>query len=131
MHTRTVGPDARHALPPGWPPEVAPPGTPEWERSASAWLFDQCPPGYRDHEVLRRQPIVLARFAATAVEAALEATDAGLRTVRVELRDRVPPETVEAAAAAYEHERQQLRRARQAVDLVERALRGERWVARL
>jgi hypothetical protein len=110
---------------------VRPPGQPEWERSASAWLFDQCPPGYRDHEVLRTQPLVLARFAATACDAALAAADAGLRTVRVDLRDRVPPPTVEAAVAAYERERQRLRQVRQAVDLVERALRGERWVPRI
>ncbi|HEU5034105.1 MAG TPA: hypothetical protein VFT62_05010 [Mycobacteriales bacterium] len=122
---------SRPALPPGWPAEVRPPGTPEWERSASAWLFDQCPAGYRDHDVLRAQPLVLARFAATACEAALAAADAGLRTVRVDLRDRVPPPTVEAAVAAYEREKQRLRQVRQAVDLVERALRGERWVPRL
>ncbi len=119
------------ALPPGWPQEVAPPQTPDWERTAAAWLFDQCPPGYRDHEVLRKQPIVLARFTATAVDAALAATEAGLRTVRVALRGRVPPETVEAAAAAYEQERQRLHRVRRSADLVERALHGERWVERL
>jgi hypothetical protein len=119
------------ALPPGWPAEVHPPETPEWERSAVAWLFDQCPADYRAYEVLRRQPLVLARFAATALDGAVVAADEGLRTVRVELRDRVAPETVEAAASAYERERHRLRAARRAVDLVERALRGERWVPRL
>ncbi|MGH8869045.1 MAG: hypothetical protein ACRDYU_13750, partial [Actinomycetes bacterium] len=57
------------AVPPGWPSEVRPPGAPGWERTAVAWLFDLCPPGYRAHEVLRRHPAVLARFAATHVEA--------------------------------------------------------------
>lgn len=119
------------ALPPGWPAEVRPPGTPDWERSAAAWLFDQCPADYRAYDVLRRYPLVLARFAATATDAAVAAADEGLRTVRAELRERVPPETVEAAAAAYERERDRVRRSRHAVDLVERALRGERWVPRL
>lgn len=96
-----------------------------------AWLFDQCPPDYRAYDVLRRHPVVLARFAATALDAAVEAADAGLRTVRTELHGRVPPETVEAAVAAYERERHRLRSARRAVDLVERALRGERWAPRL
>jgi hypothetical protein len=122
---------SRPALPPGWPAEVKPPGTPEWERSAVAWLFDQCPADYRLYDVLRRCPLVLARFAATATESAVAAADDGLRTVRAELRDRVPPETVEAAAAAYERERHRVRGTRHAVDLVERALRGERWVPRL
>jgi hypothetical protein len=118
-------------LPPGWPAEVRPPGSAEWERSAIAWLFDRCPADYRGYDVLRRQPMVLARFAATALDAAVVAADEGLRTVRVDLRDRVPPEVVEAAAAAYEQERHRLRGERHAVDLVERALRGERWVPRL
>ncbi|MDQ1695977.1 MAG: hypothetical protein QOJ03_1330 [Frankiaceae bacterium] len=118
-------------LPPGWPAEVQPPGSPHWERSAMGWLFDQCPADYRGYDVLRHQPLVLARFAATALNAALAAADEGLRTVRAELRDRVAPQTVEAAAAAYERERHRLRGARHAVDLVERALRGERWVPRL
>ena len=96
-----------------------------------AWLFDQCPADYRGYDVLRRQPLVLARFAATAVDAAIAAADQGLRTIRVELRDRVPPDVVEAAAATYEQERHRLRACRHAVDMVEKALRGERWVPRL
>jgi hypothetical protein len=118
-------------LPPGWPDAVRPPGAQEWERSAVAWLFDQCPPDYRAYDVLRKHPQVLARFAATSLDAAVAAAEQGLRTVRTDLRDRVPTETVEAAVAAYERERMRLRRARHSVDVVERALRGERWVPRL
>jgi hypothetical protein len=119
------------ALPPGWPAGVRPPGTPDWERSAVGWLFDQCPPDYRAYDVLRRHPLVLARFAATNLDGAVDAAGRGLQTARAELRDRVPPEVVEAAVAAYERERHRLQTARRAVDLVERALRGERWVPRL
>jgi hypothetical protein len=119
------------ALPPGWPAEVRPPATPEWERSAVAWLFDQCPADYRGYDVLQRHPLVLSRFAAAAIDGAISAAEAGLRTVRAELRGRVPPEVVDAAVAAYEAERHRLRATRRAVDVVERALRGERWVPRL
>lgn len=122
---------SRAALPPGWPPEVRPPPTPEWERSAVAWLFDQCPADYRGYDVLRRHPLVLARFAAAAVDGAVSAVEAGLRTIRTDLRDLVAPETVDAAAAAFEQERHRLQAARRSVDVVERALRGERWVPRL
>jgi hypothetical protein len=122
---------SRPALPPGWPEEVRPPGAPDWERSAVSWMFDQCPPDYRAYDVLRRHPMVLARFAAGALDGAIAAADAGLRTIRSELSGRIPPEAVEAAVAAYERERHRLRGARHAVDVVERALRGERWVPRL
>jgi len=121
----------RSATPPGWPPEVLPPAAPDWERSAIAWLFDQCPPDYRVYDVLRRWPVVLARFAATNLDGAITAAESGLQNTRAELRERVPPEAVEAAVAAYEREAHRLRTARRAVDLVERALRGERWVPRL
>lgn len=122
---------SRPALPPGWPAEVLPPYSPDWERSAVTWLFDQCPPDYRAYDVLRRHPLVLSRFAASALDGAVTAADAGLRTIRADLHGRVAPDVVDAAVAAFERERHRLRAARRAVDLVERALRGERWVPRL
>ncbi|MEO6204010.1 MAG: hypothetical protein ABIO67_01300 [Mycobacteriales bacterium] len=119
------------AVPPGWPAEVLPPQAPDWERSAIAWLFDLCPPDYRAHEVLRRHPVVLARFVAGHVEAAVEAARAGLRTVREDLRGVVPPEAVEAAIAAYDREGRRLVQAGRHVALVADALSGRRWVPRL
>jgi hypothetical protein len=121
----------RVVVPPGWPAEVAPPGTPGWERSATGWLFDLCPPDYRAHEVLRRHPVVLARFAVHHVQAGIEAARQGLGTARADLRDVADPETVAAAVAAYEREGARLMAAARAVDLVEQALRGRRFVARL
>jgi hypothetical protein len=119
------------ALPPGWPDEVAPPGAPDWERTAVAWLYDLVPHDYRAHEVLRRYPVLLARFAADHVAAGLEAARAGWRTVRVELADQLPPDAMEAAIRAYEREGARLTRAARGVEVVSGALRGERWVPRL
>jgi hypothetical protein len=81
--------------------------------------------------VLRRHPLVLARFATAAVEGAVAAVDSALRTMRTDLRERVPPETIDAAVAALEQEKHRLQTNRRAVEVVERALRGERWVPRL
>jgi hypothetical protein len=117
--------------PPGWPEPVRPPDTPDWERSAVSWLFDQCPPDFRGYDVLRRYPVVLAHLAGSCVAGAVTATEQGLRTVRHDLQDAVPPETVDAAIVAYERERHRLQAAALAVDLVARALRGQRWAARL
>jgi hypothetical protein len=122
---------SRPVVPPGWPAEVRPPDTPDWERTAVAWLFDLCPPDYRAHEVLRRHPVVLARFAAQHVQAGVDAARRGLSTVRDELRGLADPETVAAAVAAYEREGARLVVAVRAVALVEDALRGRRFVARL
>ena len=99
-------------MPPGWPEEVRPPGAPDWERTAVAWLFDLVPPDYRAHEVLRRYPVLLARFAGDHVAAGLEAARTGWRTVRVELADQLPPDAIEAAMVAYEREGARLAAAR-------------------
>ena len=138
---RRAGPDLSAAggkltrvdatLPPGWPEEVRPPGAPDWEQSAVAWLFDLVPPDYRAHEVLRRYPVLLARFADDHVAAGLEAARKGWRTVRVELADQLPAEAIEAAMVAYEREGARLAAAARGVDVVAGALRGERWVPRL
>ena len=122
---------SRDLVPPGWPAEVLPPQAPDWERSAVAWLLDLGPPDYRAHEVLRRHPVVLARFAAGHVASAVEAARHGLRTVRADLRGVVPPEVVDAAVAAYEREGRRLVHAGRGVALVDAALRGERHVPRL
>lgn len=125
----------RELVPPGWPPEVLPPQAPDWERSAVAWLMDLCPPDYRAHEVLRRHPTLLARFAAQHVAAGVEAARQGLRTLRAdvahgELGD-LPPEAVDAALGAYDREGRRLLATGRQVEMVAGALRGQRWVPRL
>jgi len=118
-------------VPPGWPEQVRPPGSQDWERSAVAWLFDLCPPDYRAYEVLRRHPQVLARFAARHVQAGVQAARDGLATVRHELREVVPAETVAAAVSAYEREGARLMATSRALALVEEALGGGRFVQKL
>lgn len=118
-------------VPPEWPEEVLPPQAPDWERSATAWLLDLCPPDYRSHDVLRAHPVVLARFARQHLTSAVDAARQGLRTLRAELRDVVPPDVVEAAIGAYDREGRRLVRTGRQVAMVEAALRGERWVPRL
>ena len=121
----------RNLVPPGWPPEVLPPQAPDWERSAVSWLFDLCPADYRAHEVLRRHPVVLARFAAGHVGSAVEAARHGIRTIRADLRGVVAPEVVDASIAAYEREGRRLLTVTRQIALVDAALRGERHVPRL
>ncbi len=117
--------------PPGWPRQVRPPGAPGWERTAVNWLLDICPPEFRSYDVLRRHEVVLARFAVIHVEACQAAARRGLSEARAALRDVASTDTVEAALQVWHSEEARLLGERRAVGLVEEALRGRRFVARL
>lgn len=120
-----------YVAPPGWPAQVRPPDAPDWERTAVNWLLDLCPPEYRRYTGLRRHPVVLARFAVLHVEANQAACRRGLSESRAELRDVASLAVVEAAVQTWQLEDARLLGVRRAVGLVEEALRGRRFVARL
>ena len=122
---------AQLVAPPGWPRQVRPPGAPAWERTAVNWLLDVCPPEYRGYQVLRRHDVVLARFAVLHVEASQAAVRRGLSEARAALSEVANPDTVDAAVDVWQAEAARLIGERRAVGLVEEALRGRRFVARL
>lgn len=122
---------SRHVAPPGWPAEVRPPDAPDWESTAVSWLLDLCPPEYRRYQGLRRHPVVLARFAVIHVEADQAAVRRGLSGIRVDLHDVASDAVVEAAVQTFLIEDARLATVRRAAGLVEEALRGRRYVARL
>ena len=122
---------ATYVAPPGWPPQVRSPEAPDWEATAVAWLLDLCPPDYRRYTGLRRHVVVLARFAVLHVEANQAAVRRGLSEVRADLRDVASLEVVDAAVQTFQLEEARLLGVRRAVGLVEEALRGRRYVARL
>jgi hypothetical protein len=96
-----------------------------------AWLLDLCPPDYRGYPLLRRHAVVLARFAALHVDGCQAAVGRGLSEARAVLRDVADPDTVERAVTVWQAEEARLLAERRAVGLVEEALRGRRFVARL
>ena len=111
--------------------QVRPPDAPDWERTAQNWLLDICPPEYRAYPARRRHVVVLARFAVLHVEASQLAARRGLSQARAELRDVAALDVVEAAVLTWQAEDARLSGVRRAVGLVEEALRGRRFVARL
>lgn len=117
--------------PPGWPERVRPPGAPDWEVTAIEYLLDCCPADYRRYRLLRRHPVVLARFATTFVEAQVQAGRDGLGGVRVSLAELVPPEVVTEAVDVWSQQQASLVRVRREVALVEEALRGKNWVRKM
>ncbi|MGH7514288.1 MAG: hypothetical protein ACREOQ_15345 [Gemmatimonadales bacterium] len=112
-------------MPPGWPAGVHPPGSEEFESTAVGWLLDVVPPDYRLHGVLRRYPVALAALARYHSKACVEGARQGYRTARTELAGVLPPHAIDTVLAAYRKEGARLAATAEAVDLVERALRGE------
>ena len=112
-------------IPPGWPAGVHPPGSEDFESTAVGWLLDVVPPDYRLHGVLRRYPVALATMARYHSKACVEGAREGYRTARTELAGVLPPHAVDTVLAAYRKEGARLAETARAVDLVERALRGE------
>lgn len=104
---------------------------PGWEQSAAAWLLDRCPPEFRSYPVLRRHVVVLARFAVWHLEASLDSARRGVREARTAFRDLLEVEAVEAVVATWQKEEARLVSELRAAALVEEALRGRRFVARL
>ena len=118
-------------LPPGWPREVRPPGSPDWERTALDWLLDLCPPDYRGYAVLRRHPLALARLAAHHVEGGRQACAAALGSLRADLSGDLDARTLAEVFDVLDAEQARLLAASRAVTLVEDALRGRKYIPRL
>ncbi len=121
----------RGFTPPGWPVEVRPPGSTEWEVTAIAYLLDCSPPDFRAYRVLRNHPVVLARFAARFVDGQCRTAEEGLAEVRTSLSDFADPPVIEAAADAWLEQSARLARTKRAVGLVEAALRGAEFTPKL
>ena len=92
------------------------------------WLLDVVPPDYRLHGVLVRHPVALATLARHHLAACVEGAREGYRSARAELGKDLPPGSLAAVLAAYQAEGRRLVATARAVDLVGRALRGERFV---
>jgi len=117
--------------PPGWPVDVPPPGAPGWEEDAARWLLDLCPPEYRTYPEIRRHVVVLARFTVLHVEGMQSAVRRGLSEGRTALRDVADSDVLERAMSTWWREEARLASLRRSVGLVEEALRGRRFRARL
>lgn len=109
-------------VPAGWPRDLPPAGTEEFEDKVCGWLLDRGPADLRMSPV-RTMPVALARIVARWVDAALEGMRGAYAAARVELGPVLTPDQVAAAQAAMEAEGARLLQVQREVSLVEAALR--------
>lgn len=131
QRSKPVGEHNRSWTPPGWPDQVLPPSEVDWEQSAVNFLLDCCPPDYRAYPLLRRQPVVLARFAAQHVESQFRAARESIAQARSSLGGYVDAPVLDDSVEVLHQEEARLARLRRAVMLVEETLRGKIFIARL
>ncbi len=110
---------------------MLPPGTEQWERTATAWLLDQCPAEYRSYPVLLRHPVALVHVATQHIAAGLAGTRQARSTVRAALGAVVTPPTMGELLDALDQEEARQLAASRAVALLGQALAGTRFVPRL
>ncbi|MFI6536683.1 hypothetical protein ACIBHY_29825 [Nonomuraea sp. NPDC050547] len=108
--------------PPGWPAVLPPPSVSVGEERLAAWLLDAIPPGYRAHETLVAQPLVLAWMAAEHTRQAIDAHTKGYRSAAVELKQYEAPETIQDLLEFYSVELDRLHRLLKEVYAVSRYL---------
>jgi hypothetical protein len=81
-------------------------------------------PEFRQYDVVRRHPVILALIVRHHVHGGVEGARAGYRSVRAELAEHAPPHALDAALKADRTEGRRLAAIERAADLIERALRG-------
>lgn len=108
--------------PAGWPRDLPPPGTDEFEAKVCGWLLDRGPADLR-LSVVRTIPLALARIVAHQVTASLDGMRAAYASARVELRDYLTPDQISTTQSALEAEGARLLQVQREVRLVEEALR--------
>lgn len=119
------------ATPPGWPKDLCDPDDPSFPGKVVGWLLDRCPPEYRNHEVFRRHPVVLAHVALHASVGARDGARAAYSGIRRDLGEVATPETIEASLRAVEKLGAHLVAAVREVELVAEALKGQRWTLKM
>ena len=110
-------------MPAGWPRDLAPAGTDEFDAKVTGWLLDRGPADLRSSE-LRKWPLALARYLAHVTAADLEGTRRAYAMARVELGNALAADELTAVQAALEAEGARLLQVQREVVLVEAALRS-------
>ncbi len=108
--------------PAGWPRDLPPPTSPEFDDRVTGWLLDRGPAELRGSPV-RHLPVALARIVARVLAGQLEGVRGAYAAARADLGDRLTPDQIDVVQSALEAEGARLLTAQREVTLVEEALR--------
>lgn len=106
----------------GWPRDLPPPGTAEFDGKVVGWLLDRGPADLRLSPI-RHHPIALARLVARLVDAELDGVRGAYASARVELGEYLTAAELGSVQSALESEGARLLQNQREVALVEDVLR--------
>jgi hypothetical protein len=110
--------------PTGWPRDLPPAGTAEFDENVVAWLLDRGPADLRVSPI-RHFPVALARLVSRLVDSSLDGTRGAYASARVELGEHLSPDGLATVQAALESEGARLLQIQREVALVEDVLRRQ------
>ncbi len=108
--------------PPGWPKDLPPTGTSEFDDRVVPWLLDRSPADLRTSP-LRSMPLALCCVVAHSLEGLLAGIRNAYRSARTELADEISPADLLTLQQALEAQGARIAAVRREVALVESALR--------
>ena len=108
-------------VPSGWPKDLPPAGTAEFDERVASWLLDRGPAELRSSS-LRSSPRALAFVVSHVLSGSCEGVRAAYRTARIDLADRMDPPEFAATQSGLEALGAQLMACKREVDLVANAL---------
>lgn len=106
----------------GWPRDLPPPGTAQFDARVVGWLLDRGPADLR-LSPLRHYPVALARLVVRLVDSSLDGTRGAYASARVELGEYLSPDELTTVQSALESEGARLLQIQREVALVEDVLR--------
>ena len=111
--------------PAGWPRDLPPPGTDEFDAKVAGWLLDRGPADLRSSGI-RQWPLALAHLLVRVLEAEVEGTRKAYASARVDLSTHLTPAELASVQAALEAEGARLLHMQREVALVAQALLSKR-----
>ena len=121
----------RSTTPAGWPKDLPPPESGEFDERVVTWLLDRAPPGFRTASTLRAQPTALGLLVLHTAAGEVEALRAAYAAARRELSHMLSPEQLDGVLADVEAQGAASVETRRQIDLVVAALAGACWRERL
>ncbi|MCB0916999.1 MAG: hypothetical protein KDC39_00350 [Actinobacteria bacterium] len=118
-------------IPPGWPRDLPPAASAEFEHKVAGWLLDRAPMNLRGDPIWRQEPRALALVTRLHAEATVVGLRSAYSSARRELSDVVDSDHLPGVMSGLERAGAEAVSTVREVKMVEEALAGRTWRRKL